>query len=603
VLVTWRITYWLTFVLTWFILPFLGEYCDSGYRDAKDRSMYSLRMNARYQLIGLTIGIAGLVYFIWENGFHVASIKGLVIALAYSYGLILAMGLMGHGLVSLPRRLYKNAWVGSRLRNAGFQALKIRDKLDEATEPLENLEQVVSQLKRHKGGASVYQQEWIDELADTSSFVEHRSGTALGSTSNPTIPGVITDRYLADLTRKLKRARHKKARFVVEWNNLCDKAHKLQSIQDAAKNKKLEFNPSGSRTFFSGLSLMTPSMRFYFHMYAIPCARIAVAGIFALASVMVIWSEIVTPFLPKISVIGLTIVHFPNSAPGGKVGFAGQLIAGAWLLYMDISTLYAISDVKVWGNRALVKRQTYAESACWYSLQVAKLTVPLSFNFITLLPSAVYQDTNFFKFLGQLIDLTPLGKGFSTFFPCILLLPVLATTFNIYGKIQAYLGVGLLEDESEDERGLGSWREGLRLLSQDHQSRDFDGYADQPDRTSASFDLERAPRTSLGSSRLQQEASRSIAPGSSVRDANRNFNAITNQQEDQDDSPRHFYHDFTERFRNTIDTIETPAWAKNLGVGFTAPKWMQRDSSGGEGNSAGLSRWFGGRPEDGRVRL
>ena len=26
VLVTWRITYWLTFVLTWFILPFLGEY-------------------------------------------------------------------------------------------------------------------------------------------------------------------------------------------------------------------------------------------------------------------------------------------------------------------------------------------------------------------------------------------------------------------------------------------------------------------------------------------------------------------------------------------------------------------------------------------------
>jgi hypothetical protein len=236
-------------------------------------------------------------------------------------------------------------------------------------------------------------------------------------------------------------------------------------------------------------------------------------------------------------------------------------------------------------------------------LQVAKLTVPLSFNFITLLPSAVYQDTNFFKFLGQLIDLTPLGKGFSTFFPCILLLPVLATTFNIYGKIQAYLGVGLLEDESEDERGLGSWREGLRLLSQDHQSRDFDGYADQPDRTSASFDLERAPRTSLGSSRLQQEASRSIAPGSSVRDANRNFNAITNQQEDEDDSPRHFYHDFAERFRNTIDTIETPAWAKNLGGGFTAPKWMQRDSSGGEGNSAGLSRWFGGRPEDGRVRL
>ena len=28
ILVTWRITYWLTFCLTWFILPLLGEYCD-----------------------------------------------------------------------------------------------------------------------------------------------------------------------------------------------------------------------------------------------------------------------------------------------------------------------------------------------------------------------------------------------------------------------------------------------------------------------------------------------------------------------------------------------------------------------------------------------
>jgi hypothetical protein len=607
VLVTWRITYWLTFVLTWFILPFLGEYCDSGYREVKDRAIYSLRVNVRYQLIGLAIGTAGLVYFILENGFHIASIKGLIIALAYSYGLILAIGLMGHGLVALPRRLYKNAWAGERLKNVGFQALKIKDKMVEATDSLNNLEEVVIQLKRHKGGASMDQQEWIDELADISSLIENRSRTSLGSTSNPTIPGVVTDRYLADLTRKLKRARHKTARFTIEWHNLCDEAQKLQSIQNATSIRKLEFSHSRSGTLLARLDFMTPSTRFYLHRYALPCARIALAGLFAFASVMVIWSEIVTPFLPWLSVIGVTVVHYPNSAPGGKVGFAGQLIAGAWLLYMDISTLYAISDVKVWGNRALVKRQTYAESACWYSLQVAKLTVPLSFNFITLLPPAVYQDTNFFKFLGQLIDLTPLGKGFSTFFPCILLIPVLATTFNVYGKIQGYLGVGLIEDDNDDERGsplgIGGWREGLALISQDLQSRDLIGSATQADRTSASFDLERAPRTSFGQSRAPQGAFRPQAPSANTREANRNLSAVSNQQDDDDESPRHFYHDFTERVRNTIDTIEAPAWAKNIGSGFTAPKWMQRDSSGSQGNAAGLSRWFGGRPEDGRVRL
>lgn len=76
VFVAWRITYWLTFVLTWFILPLMGEYCDSGFRDPKDRMVHSLRSNARYQLIVLGTSIAGLVYFILQNGFHGESIKG-----------------------------------------------------------------------------------------------------------------------------------------------------------------------------------------------------------------------------------------------------------------------------------------------------------------------------------------------------------------------------------------------------------------------------------------------------------------------------------------------------------------------------------------------
>ena len=165
ILVTWRITYWLTFVLTWFILPFLGEYCDSGYRDAQSRMIYSLRTNARYNLIMLAVGTVGLVYFVLENGFHAETIKGLIMALAYAWGLFLAIGLMGHGLVAVPRRLFKNASVSERLRRIQTQAPKTKEKLDEATSLLEDLEHTVAQLKRSKNGASREQQNWIDELA------------------------------------------------------------------------------------------------------------------------------------------------------------------------------------------------------------------------------------------------------------------------------------------------------------------------------------------------------------------------------------------------------------------------------------------------------
>ncbi|KAI4246415.1 MAG: hypothetical protein LQ352_006402 [Teloschistes flavicans] len=80
VLVAWRITYWLTFALTWFILPLLGEYIDSGYRTPRDRLIYSLRSNGRYQLIVLVCAAGGLVYVFFQNGFRGTSVKAMVVA-------------------------------------------------------------------------------------------------------------------------------------------------------------------------------------------------------------------------------------------------------------------------------------------------------------------------------------------------------------------------------------------------------------------------------------------------------------------------------------------------------------------------------------------
>lgn len=606
VLVLWRITYWLTFLLTWWLLPLLGEYVDSGYRDTQSRLLYSLRSNAQYQLIVLGVGIAGLVYFILQNGFHGASIKGMVMALAYAYGLILAIGLMGHGLVALPRKLLKNASVSGRLRSLQMQAPKTKDKLDDATDSLEQLENTVIQLKSRKTGTSKDLQDWIDELADTTPAPDPRPGTAAAITAtNASIPAVITERYLAELTRKLKRARHKKARFLTEWTNLCQSAQDAQKILDSASSKQLDFGRDRS-TFLKRLQFLTPSMRYQLYANIAPYFRMGLAGFLGLASVMLIWSEIVRSFAPKISFLNLTVVHHPNSEEG-KVGFAGQVIAAFWLLYMDACALYAISDVKVWGNRALVKRQTYAESACWYSLQVAKLTVPLSYNFITMLREDVYRETSFYKFLGALINLTPLGEGFSAFFPCFLLIPVIATLFNLYGKIKNVFGFGVLEDESDDNPsgfGTGGWREGRSLIERELQSQSEGGGTVGLAPRGDSLDIERrASPAPAAASTASQRPRRELGTPSHIQEANRQFNSITNQEEDVDDmSGRHFYQDFGERVKNTFDSIDRPDWMKNLGDGIKVPKWMKNDE-GDEPGGSGLSRWFGGGSQDGRVRL
>ncbi|EON63518.1 hypothetical protein W97_02746 [Coniosporium apollinis CBS 100218] len=584
-LVSWRITYWLTFALTWVILPLLGEYCDSGYREPRDRFIYSLRSNGRYQLMMLATGIAGAIYFFLQSGFNITNLKATVMALAYAWGLILAIYLMGHGLVALPRRLYRNADVSRRLRSLQSRAPKLHDKLMDAIEQLEQYEQQVAVLRQRKTGISREYREWIEELAEASALPESRGSSAQRPT-NTTVPPVVTDRYLADLTRKLKRARHKKMRFISEWDNLVRAAIDTQAVLDSATTQRLSFSSNSTlSSFLSKSHILTPYTRHYLHTRLLPSARYVLAALFALASAAVIWSEITKSLAPKLSLIGLTIIHHPNDLARGRIGFAGQAIAAAWLSYMITCALLSVTEVKLWGNRALVRRGTYAESAAWYACQVAKLTVPLAYNFVTFVPGEVWRATAFHGFLGKLINLTPLGAGFSSYFPMLVLLPVAATMFGWYGKVKGVFGFGAVMDEEEgDEGGIGAggWREGKALIE-----REISGGAGNA--------------LGLTAHRGDGDAE-PAAPGprpERYRDADSRRPLMNTGDEDDAGGEGSWFDDFSHRVRNTFDTAERPAWLE----GLKKPKWMGGDeggsSSGGRDGRDGLNRWFGGR-SDGR---
>lgn len=576
-------------------LPLLGEYSDSGYREPKDRFLYSLRSNARYQLMVVSIGSIGAVYFFLNEGFHFLSLKALVMALAYTWGLILAIYLMGHGLVALPKRLFRDASISGRLRRLQSHAPGVHEKLTDATDDLAQYEQQVFQLKQRKNGTAREFKEWIDDLADLASTPEARitASAAILPTSRPTIPQVITERYLADLTRLLKRARHKKLRYLSEWEHLIQSAMRTQTILDSYTSKKLDFGqPPPFAPFYERFTVLTPYLRYLLHSTVIPAMYYTTSFIAALASVGIVWSEVIKSASPKLSVIGLTVVHHYDTSRG-QIGFAGQVLAACWLCYMCACALWSITEVKVWGNRALVRRATYEESACWYAGQVAKLTVPLSYNFVTMMPRPISKATVFHGFLGKLVDLTPLGEGFSNFFPILILVPVTMSLFGLYRRIKETLGYGDLIDEDE---GIGGWREGRNLI--DREVRGQSGSLGLTPRAEgsreSSLDVERpiirgaavpAPSVRPSSSRPvtrapREERQRLVQPDGEAEEEEGNF-----------------FTDFAHRVKNTLDTnIETPAW-------FTKPKWMGGDEQDADAApSAGLTRWFG-KPPEGRLRL
>ncbi|KAK6523238.1 hypothetical protein TWF694_006128 [Orbilia ellipsospora] len=640
-LVAWRIAYWLSFVLTWAILPILQSYHASGHRDPRKRFSEAVRENIRYQLIMLTIGIIGLIYFVANNGFNPDSIKSLVIALSYCYSLSFAVFLMGHGLVAIPRNLWRDASVAARLRRLQTHAPKIYDNLTSANEKLEELEKEVLAIQKRAATSTTAPEfrEWIEELVDNLQLPENNNttnptrSTQDRSRSRSPIPTVISEQYLASLTRKLRFAANRRARYAAEWDSLLRSASNTQAVLDSAASKRLTFRPnphSITPRLIQSLPMVPPRGRYLLHTYVVPQLRRFLSIILSIASAFIIWSEIVnvSPSLSdKLSIVGYSIIHHPNS-PKGSIGFAGQCISAIWITYMCIAAYSTMRTVKVWGGYALVRRRTSGSSACFYASYACRLTVPLSYNFTNFLPSVVVKESVFYDFFGRSINLTSLGHGFSEWFPILVLIPVAFTLFGFYGKVKGWFGFGggVFEEDDEDDVALGGgWRYGRDLIEREIGDVPGAPASDPTERwrsrarfpgqgTDSNSGLLGAERedTPLGSRYLSPSGlfGRSSSPRPPAQPTlsatttparqpyrppqNRRIDD-TDEEEEEESAIGAFFH----RVKNTIDTATEsteggrPRWMNDIGDAFTKkPRWMQGDAAGGSssgGNTGGRS--------------
>jgi hypothetical protein len=565
-------------------------------------------------------GLIGIAYVFISYGVSFESLKSLVMALAYCWGLALAIYLMGHGLVAIPRRLFRNYSTSGRLRRIQSHAPKVYEKLEDAETTLEDLEIQVFELGKRKVGSAARFTEWIEELVDLANLPESQPRHAPrrpATDDSRMLPTVITEKYMADLTRRLMRAKHARVRYLNEWDRLIHSAVETQTILDSAASKKLDFGDASPHApFFERLNVLTPYTRYLLHFHVVPYLSLFAGAFLTLASICIIWSELLKAAFPSLSVIRLTVVHH-WTGDTGQVGFAGQVIAALWLLYMCAAALTSITEVKVWRGRALVRRNTAHESAFWYASQVARLSVPLSFNFTTFLSPEVYTKTVFYQFLGAFIQGTTASTWFDYLFPVLILFPVCATLFGLYGRVRRLFGFGGFDafaagDEGDEETaalnayGTGNWREGRDLIERELNGTSLRGRrAENPILSGAgrSAPVLSVPRVEGRASPSPARMTRPAASASSARRVGASRAEIP-----EDDN---FFEGIGHRLKNTMDTMDTPKWFRELGEGIKRPKWM---GGGDEGESSGsgrpglpsrtssdVRRWFGGG--DGRIRL
>lgn len=537
---------------------------------------------------------------------------------------------MGHGLVSLPRNLWRSSSISGKLRRIQTKAPKIHDALILANERLEEVEKEVWALSKKGRGSAAEFQEWIEELVDMLQLPESSlSGinATLPERSRSPIPQVITEQYLASLTKRLRAASHRRARFSAAWDSLVRSAANTQTILDSKASKKLTFrpNPHSIAPIFDRWSILTPYTRYILYYHILPPLRIILSVFLALGSICIIWSEIVNvnnTASDKLSIIGQTVVHH-RKGDRPTIGFAGQVIASAWIAYMCAAAYDSMTSVKVWGGYALVRHRTSGSSACFYASYACRLTVPLAYNFTNFLPKATVKPTVFQNFFGVSIQLTWLGDGFNRYFPVLILLPVFATLFNLYGKVKDCLGFGadVIEDSDEEaaQYSLSSgWREGRDLIDRElggstssssaaaHNQRHSAGTGNTVSsnllNTEAPTPLstQRSQSSTQAQTRLQQQRTRQARLDTGIVSAN------------IDDEDEGAFGSFLHRVKNTLDINTTgdgrpPKWLNDIGDKFKKPKWMNNEqntgtagasssSGGGANNTFGVARpkWMKG---------
>ncbi|GJD12269.1 LMBR1 domain-containing protein 2 [Galdieria sulphuraria] len=388
VFILWLVIYWISFALTWLFLPIFSQYAVAG-----DYSIgFGIYMGIRYHLSAY-------------------SLMGLLIGLSNAFGLLGVICMLGYGIVQIPRALWHRGDLSRRLRYCEFKVTEYTDRMDEARA---DLAQILGQIER-------VQQKLAHLLSATDNEGTNVEEAGISQSSFPKrhrlinfiqviiseipkedlrvalpvpdrtaeIPKTITENFLAFLHQRLNQRviEYRKSSYL--WGRTCDEAFQLEQWMTW---KSYYLLSCVSHVDLSPLSL---------------------------------W------------------IHRQ-----GMSNYSIQLISLFSIAYLALCVYYSLFHFNLYRFYELIPQHTDAYSLFLNALLCCRFTVPLCYNFLTLLhetsfavpllypqiPASLLPTTSFSKVEQSMQVLPILGNSFNAFFPVVLLLFVLGTSFQLWTR-------------------------------------------------------------------------------------------------------------------------------------------------------------------------
>lgn len=493
---SWSVVYWTTFILAWGVLPVLNEAYHRGETEPLERLRQALRANLRsYALMGLCF-VCLVLLLVISGRASLFSVSGVCVALGNTYGLLLIVVFMGHGLVEVPRRLWINSCPHRELDLLYFRATEADTGLHDAIYDLQDVQVQLDAFACAPGLEREYAVvratcDAFDPTALAPGMWEAATGvsTRLQQQQGKETVSLST---LVEIHRQVKAGQERLASKSKQWDAIMARidivclvssgnlpypkiGEALSSGPDAGAISKCYAGTA--RTW----SLMSARCKWLWRKYLEHAALRVAAVICFVFSCVVLLGEVTLIFAASgntgsgVSLLGwlLRSISAASSTP-----LATQAVSLVPFLYMSVCCFRSLFQLKLFGTLALSgPHQSLPGPLMFNAQQLIRLQFPLGYNFLMTLRLAGGSGgtTAFQSSVMSDMEVVPLlGESFNVYAPLIMVVLCLFTACNGYAKLLHFIGLeheDLAIGAGATAEGREKIEEGVRLVERSRRQK------------------------------------------------------------------------------------------------------------------------------------
>jgi len=468
----WTAAYWTTQALTWGVIPIAAGMSDAGDFTFWGRFKTSMRDSAFYYGSLAVAALAGLALLLASGRLAWRGLPGLVMVLVNAYGLVAVVLLLGHGLVAIPRSLWRASFPARRLRAHYWRVAHAADDLASAAAEARAVavvvEATVQPLPRRDPLRPLADDVRAHAEASASPFkpsaapCDAAGRVRLDSLTDADLDyGCDGAAGLAALKRRVTRAAGAYAGARAAYG---------LALSDALGAEAQVAAGSGVGALSDGLTLLggsepglassppPSSSQAALAAAARPWALRAAAAAAAGLGFLIIWSEAtlatgthpdLSPFSHAIhAAIARNGTGTAGSAPRSSSELAAQALVGAPLAYAAAAAYRSLFALGVFPFYRVVPGATGPRSLLANAGAVTRFAAPLAYNYLHVIrmvddgkgggggdthppPVTVFAR----KMAPAMRDVPLLGASFNTWFPAVVVLYALALTLDVAGSV------------------------------------------------------------------------------------------------------------------------------------------------------------------------